>query len=89
MPWIYMLAGVYLYEVIPQKYGISKHPLFCFKRNTKKKKRRVSYEKELTVTTSSINDEEVLSEISRVSEVSSDRENYPLIVESLTKVCFL
>lgn len=26
-----MIAGIYLYEIIPKNYGIKKHPLFFIK----------------------------------------------------------
>ena len=38
-PWIYMILGMYLYEVLPQQYGVRKHPLF-FLRFCKKKKNK-------------------------------------------------
>jgi hypothetical protein len=84
-PWIYLILGMYLYEVIPQKFGVRKSPLFCFGkllRRCRGSPRRTSGVVELKV-----NDSEVLSEISKVVQVSNERQNYPLIIEKLTKVC--
>jgi hypothetical protein len=83
-PWVYMALGLYFYEIIPQKYGIKRHWLFCIKKPLRRiRKSLIAFVKPV-----SINDTDVLSEISRVSEANTDRENYPLIVESLTKVKF-
>jgi hypothetical protein len=81
-PWIYLILGMYFYEVIPQKYGVRKHFFFCFNKCMRRcRKPKKTYEIELN-----INDTEVLSEITKVNQAKNERENYPLIVEKLTKV---
>lgn len=41
---VYAFVGMYLYEVIPQQYGISKSPFFCIKNLfNNEKKRKVSH----------------------------------------------
>ena len=48
----YTLIGIYLYEVIPQEFGIKKSPFFCLKflckRNKKKRKVSELYSKLVT-----------------------------------------
>jgi hypothetical protein len=94
-PWVYMFLGFYLYEILPQQFGVRKHPLFIFKDCFKTKKFRSvrsnsdadCMDSEAPMST----DDELQYEIKRVKEVSSERENYPLVVDNLTKVtlCFI
>jgi hypothetical protein len=39
---VYTFVGIYLYEVIPQQFGVSKNPFFCLNFLSKEKKRRNS-----------------------------------------------
>lgn len=34
---IYLLLALYMYEIVPQTYGVAKHPCFCLKRKGHKK----------------------------------------------------
>lgn len=52
--FIYIILGIYLYEVIPQQFGVRKSPLFCIEKlinNIKKKlhikKKKVKSEEEI------------------------------------------
>lgn len=36
---VYLFLGIYLYEVLPQQFGVRKHPCFCVKSFMKKIKR--------------------------------------------------
>lgn len=40
---IYTILGIYLYEVIPQEFGIKKSPFFCLKFLFKNNKRNIKY----------------------------------------------
>jgi hypothetical protein len=86
-----MTLGIYLYEVLPQQFGVRKHPLFfldCFKRSKKRKLVRSNSDADVVmdIEKSISTDDELQYEVQRVKEVSNERENYPLVVDSLTKV---
>jgi len=88
--FIYIFLGIYLYEVLPQKFGVRKHPLFCIKGlcKNKKKVRTTSLDNNLheTIPIASA-DDEVVEEQKKVQNITKeDKKTYPLIVENLTKI---
>jgi hypothetical protein len=80
MAIVYTILGLYLYEILPQQYGVRKRLLFCA---PNLKKNRI-YSHDIVSTYSS--DDELSSEIKNVKDAIGDKDNYPLIVENLTKV---
>jgi hypothetical protein len=92
-PWIYYILGIYLYEVIPQQYGVRKHPLFfinsikklcCSKKVHHKRDSLLEHDK---LRISDINDDEIINDLKIIKELKEDElENYPLVVNELTKV---
>jgi hypothetical protein len=87
-PWIFLLLGIYLYEVLPQQFGVRKHPLFfldCLKSN-KKKALRSNSDVEAIDVEKNLTDNELQNESMKVREVRNDRDSYPLIADNLTKV---
>jgi hypothetical protein len=85
-------------KIIPQQFGVRKHPLFflpsfIIKSNSNKKKIDLSEETQenminkdkVEINMINSNDDEILSEIKTINSLNSERTNYPLIVEGLTK----
>lgn len=90
-PWIYIALGMYFYEVIPQQFGVRKHPLFCIKNLCKRKKKAVRNKSEdengRDALSSDSTDDEVNGEMRKVQSLDKhDRHIYPLIVDNLTKI---
>lgn len=93
-PFIYMFLGMYFYEVLPQQFGVRKHPLFCVKKICKKKKKKSVRSKSddisedrIEVKSEDIMDNEVLGEMKKVQEMDKhDRRSHPLVVDHLTKI---
>ena len=90
-PFIYSLLGIYFYEIIPQQFGVKKHPFFClkgiFKKKHKKTVRSRSEDESSNPHIISIgNDDELSEEIKKIKNIKEDKHIYPLIVEDLTKV---
>jgi ABC-type multidrug transport system ATPase subunit len=88
--FLYIILGIYLYEVLPQQFGIRKHPLFFLKNLWKKHKRIRSKSADLitheTIPIASA-DDEVVEEQRKVENITKeDKKKYPLIVDNLTKV---
>ncbi len=88
-PFVYIFLGIYLYEVIPQQFGVRKHPLFCIKGLFGSGKKRVitsdMIDPENNIKISS--DDEISAEELKVSEIDKDdRRKYPLIIDHLTKI---
>jgi hypothetical protein len=78
---IYTILGIYLYEVLPQQFGVRKNFLFLF---PKLKKANRIHSHDIVSTISS--DDELANEIKNVKEAIKEKHQYPLIVENLTKV---
>jgi hypothetical protein len=92
VPWIYMILGMYLYEVLPQQFGVRKHPLFFLRFcKTKKNKKAVRSNSDVDIEASSshTSDDDVNHERKKVEEALNDKHRYPLIVDALTKVNIL
>jgi len=89
-PWIYMILGMYFYEVLPQQYGVRKHPLFFlkfFKRKKNKKAVRSNSDADNDNTNSNIKlDDDINNERKKVEDAINDKHSFPLIVDNLTKV---
>lgn len=90
-PFLYLVLGIYFYEVIPQQFGVKKHFLFCFKRLLKKKHKkavrsRSEDEISMSANNSISNDDELQDEAKKIKNIKEDKHKYPLIVEDLTKV---
>jgi ABC-type multidrug transport system fused ATPase/permease subunit len=87
---IYIFLGIYLYEVLPQQFGIRKHPLFflknCLKKNKRIRTKSIDTAAHETIPINSA-DDEVVEEQKKVKNVSKeDKKTYPLIVDNLTKI---
>lgn len=89
--------GMYLYEVVPQQFGVRRHPLFCVKKlikNFKNKKNKVQSELDNTQEISNIMqndiemDDEVKKEVEQIKDLGIDKKEFPLVVDRLTKVYF-
>jgi hypothetical protein len=88
-PWIYMILGMYFYEVLPQQFGVRKHPLFFLrfcKRKKNKKPIRSNSDVDLEANSKYTTDDDVNNERKRVEEALKDKHRFPLIVDALTKV---
>jgi ABC-type glutathione transport system ATPase component len=98
-PIIYIILGIYLYEVIPQQFGVRKHPLFCIKKLLKRRKKKairsrsedaaeaMHQEEKLDVGSFGSSDEEIIGEQKKVASLDKhERHKYPLIVDNLTKI---
>lgn len=120
---VFLFLGIYLYEIIPQEYGVRKSPKFCFKFNCCKKNnnsklmKKVKTEEDFNVVKDGanstianislqgdfhslisneenkneclvpMNDDEIKLEVDKIKAMSQyEREQYPLVVEELTKV---
>ena len=91
-----MFLGIYFYEIIPQQFGVRKHPLFCIKKCFRKRNVVRSKNEDVIADmntdvnvdiAASSSDDEVNHEKRKVSELhKNDRHKYPLIVENLTKI---
>jgi hypothetical protein len=89
-PWLYIIFGMYFYEVIPQQFGVRKSPFFFLSGflNFKKKKAFTKNDIEYVPALNgySNDDNELAQEIKKVQQVSNQREKFPLIAENLTKI---
>ncbi len=92
-PWILIFLGIYFYEIIPQQYGVRKHPLFCVKSLLKRKRNYVKAkidEKDEDHTGLDINnfsDDEILAEVKKIQSLDKqERKKLPLVVDNLTKI---
>lgn len=92
-PWIYIFLGIYFYEIIPQQFGVRKHPLFCIKRLIKKNKKRIirsksddEYKPNFGADIPANCEDEMGNEIKIIQSIKEEKHKYPLIVENLTKV---
>lgn len=85
-PVIYIVLGIYLYEVLPQQFGVRKHPLFFL--HCKKPRRKSSIMKHIEEDKEMKNsDEEINEEIRKIRELEDEeKSNYPLVVDNLTKI---
>ncbi len=87
---------MYLYEIIPQQFGVRKHPLFCLKRlfNLFKTKKNNKIRQELDNTLEFTNimqndlemDDEIKNEVQHIKDMGIDKKDFPLVVDKLTKV---
>jgi ABC-type multidrug transport system ATPase subunit len=87
MPFVYIFLGIYLYEVIPQQFGVRKHPLFCFKSgkkgiiNLKKKMIKIKEKNEDQNNLGEFSnpaDQDIIDlELNRESNYNNDQINYP------------
>jgi hypothetical protein len=92
--FIYIFVGIYLYEVIPQQFGVRKHPFFCIQRafNFSKKKNKIYAELDGAIDRSDLKDndleldDEIKNDVERIKEMGNDMKDYPLVVDKLTKV---
>ena len=92
---IYTFLGIYLYEVIPQQFGIRRSPLFFLDFLCKKKRKGNAYSELKDEKDATIVDEEILKEIEQIRELIQQNENlpdndnllakYPLICQGLSK----
>ena len=94
--FIYIFIGIYLYEVIPQQFGVRKHPLFCIKRLCEKstKKSKIigdidSLDKSNLKESDLEMDDEIKYDVERIKEMGNNKKEYPLVVDKLTKVKFI
>jgi hypothetical protein len=83
-PLIFIVLGIYLYEVLPQKFGVTKHPLFCLMAVCKRRKQRKISIDHIELPS---DDSGVLGQ-AKLIEIMDDRSDYPLVAEGLTKVTF-
>lgn len=88
--FIYVFLGIYLYQVLPQQFGIRKHPLFflksCFKKNKRVRTKSIDTQTHENIPIASA-DDEVVEEQKKVENISKeDKKTYPLIVDNLTKI---
>jgi len=95
--FLYILVGIYLYEVVPQQFGVRRHPLFFLKKIFKLftyKKNKVKSELDNTQEISNIMhndlemDDEIKNEVQQVKDLGMDKKGFPLVVDQLTKVIF-
>lgn len=86
---------MYLYEVLPQQFGIRRHPLFFVKKIFKlfkNKKNKIKSELDQTQEISNIMnndlemDDEIKNEVQQIKELGLDKKEFPLVVDRLTKV---
>lgn len=86
---------MYLYEVVPQQFGVRRHPLFCLKKFfklLKGKKNKVKSDLDNTHEITNIMsqdlemDEEIKNEVEQIKEIGIDKKEFPLVVDRLTKV---
>jgi ABC-type multidrug transport system fused ATPase/permease subunit len=100
--FVYIILGMYLYEIIPQEFGIRKHPLFFIKNlfqcnknineiNINKNNINFTYKKleEENLYDNNINDEDDLTKEQKIINniiKTNTIKNYPLIVTNLTKI---
>ena len=87
---VLLILGIYLYEVIPQEYGIRKHPFFCIKRKKKMNKKKFSQDCELLIDSNDSNldkeDQDSKNERKKVYLINQKFSNFPLICKDLKKV---
>jgi hypothetical protein len=94
--FIYIFVGIYLYEVIPQQFGVRRHPLFCFKNvlNMCTKKNKILSELDNTHDRSNLKDhdlemdDEIKYDVQRIKDMGTNKKEFPLVVDKLTKVIF-
>ena len=99
--FVYIILGMYLYEIIPQEFGIRKHPLFFIKNlfqcknineiNINKNNINFTYKKleEENLYDNNINEEDDLTKEQKIINniiKTNTIKNYPLIVTNLTKI---
>jgi ATP-binding cassette subfamily A (ABC1) protein 3 len=109
-PWILILLGIYFYEVlifitqiIPQQFGVRKHPLFFLPSFGNKSGKKAYPNKKVDsieeVVEKMVNkdeveldinnyDEEIKNEILTIKSLKDDKKNYPLICDALTKIYY-
>jgi len=94
---LFLILGLYLEQVLPQEYGVAKHPLFFikdlpfFKKKDKDQLPRISVAPRLSRNTSLFTedqeDEDVHEERKFVARLEEeDYDKYPLVVKNLRKV---
>lgn len=93
---IYIFVGIYLYEVIPQQFGVRKHPLFCIRKLLdKSKKNKISSDIDNTLDRTNLKDndlemdDEIKYDVERIKEMGTEKKEFPLVVDKLTKVNIL
>ncbi len=92
--FLYILVGMYLYEVIPQQFGVRRHPLFflknlfaLFRNKTNKVNNKSEFDKLNNTQNNDLEmDDEVKNEVQQIKELGIDKKEFPLVVDSLTKV---
>lgn len=93
--FLYILVGMYLYEVVPQQFGVRRHPLFFLKKILKLfrgKKNKIKSELDNSQEISNIThndlemDDEIRNEVKQIKELGIDKKEFPLVVDRLTKV---
>jgi len=89
----FLVLAVYLYQVVPQSYGVAKHPCFCLKKLKREALRRKSSAHamenhiELTKEEIALEDDDVRESRKQVMAIKEiDFQNYPLIVKEIRKV---
>lgn len=90
---VYLILAVYLYQVVPQSFGVAKSPCFCLKKLRRKALRRKSSASAmenyipLTEKEIALEDDDVRESRKFVKSIKiEDYENYPLIVKEIRKV---
>lgn len=85
--------AIYLYQVVPQSYGVPKHPCFCLKKLKRKALRKSSTYSStlnhipLTDKEKALEDDDVREQRELVHKIKPEEyENYPLIVKEIRKV---
>ena len=114
MGFVFLFLGIYLYEIIPQEFGVRKSPRFCCKKQTVNKEPIIQKVKNedyddlgiskeegniipkainidnlnnIQLDTSSISDDDIKREVEKVQAMQDfERQDYPLVVQGLTKV---
>lgn len=91
--FIYMVLAIYLYQIVPQSYGVAKHPCFCCKKLKRKALRRKSSAHAMadhiafTKEEAALEDDDVREARKQVMAVKEvDYEQFPLIVKEIRKV---
>ena len=86
VPIIFFLFGIYFHLVVPQEFGVAKHPLFFIsyfskKSESKNKMKDIDKNEEL----STEEEEDVLEERQKVEAINEVTDEYPLLIKNMYK----
>lgn len=86
---LYLILGLYLDAVLPQAWGIRKHPLFCFEflwNNKYTRKRKEKRHQAVLESNTEEFDSDVLEERKRVLSGEANPEKNPVYIKNLVKI---